>query len=61
MEKNVSRLCDSCGNECQVYLKKHYLGIRFVEECDCGIRLCSDPLGIDWYRYAKEERMKKAK
>lgn len=61
MEKNVAHVCEMCGEKYKVYMKKYFLGVRFVEECQCCIRLCSDPFEIDWYRYAKEARKEKTK
>lgn len=58
MDINLSRVCEECGSKCRAYLKAHYLGIHFVEECDCGIKLSTDPHSIKWYRYSRKKQDK---
>lgn len=54
MEKGLARVCDGCGEKCTVRLTAHYLGVKFIEECRCGVRLCRDPYEVNWFRYAQK-------
>lgn len=51
--------CKHCGEEKRVYRKLHYLGVKYVHECACGIKLCTDITGQQWYRYTEKEREEK--
>lgn len=53
MDKNLTRKCSVCGEKCVAYLKLHYLGVRYVETCKCGTRLCHDPMHVNWTQYSK--------
>lgn len=37
--------CKHCKEEKRVSIKWRYLGRKFVHECPCGIKLCTDILG----------------
>lgn len=51
----MSVRCIWCKKPKVVKTKVHYLGVKFVHECECGVKLCVDITGQDWCQMGKEE------